>query len=650
MPDKDTLPPKDPWPDEDEDGLTLDDRLAEWDECAKMDAEIETARRRSPGGPDWTPPRRETLTDASVDRLKPKRKRYAKSDPDCRGHWIRVEPSGSKSCYAMAYDPNGKQIWARLGPFNAIEGGLKGAREKARKAIARIKAGLSPSEAPSAQGQTFRQAGELWMKLYVEKKELISKPKKERMLEKVFYPRWENRAFESIRKSDVNALADEVQLKRGDTAADRVILMFNTIARWYAGRTDDYAAPICERRIDPKEHERDRILNNEEIRALWAATENGVGSSISPTGYYTKGYNPTSSAFNAFVRTLLLTTQRDGTVVKMKREDIDADGVWTVPVDSKRRKKTIGKVQLPGMVRREIGNLPIFEGNPYVFAGCGQGHINGLGLGKKRLDERMKDLLGGELEPWVLHDLRRTARSLMSRAEAGIPREYAERALGHTIRGVEGTYDRHDYFGEKTETLRKLAVLMEQILHGGDNADPLAAPVVPVAPPEPVAPPVALGTPSKPSDNKVVYLKDARADLPKPKIAQPPAPVVEAASSTPAPPHPRGNGQSASPDQKVQILKLQESGKSQQAIATELGLSRKAVRTVINRKRLGLPPTQPRPAATVEQKAQILKLRKSGKGERAIATELGLGRKVVRTVIKKAAGTDRASMKQIASR
>jgi hypothetical protein len=169
-----------PWPrnEDEEDSLTLEEHLAmhpEDDLWHEANVEANTAQRRAPGGPDWTPPRRETLTEAGVDRLKPKRKRYAKSDPDCRGHWIRVEPSGAKSCYAMAYDPNGKQVWARLGPFNAIDGGLKGAREKARKAVERIKAGLSAIE--EVQGQTFKEVAELWMKLHVEKKELLSKQK-----------------------------------------------------------------------------------------------------------------------------------------------------------------------------------------------------------------------------------------------------------------------------------------------------------------------------------------------------------------------------------------------------------------------------------------------------------------------------------------
>ena len=53
-----------------------------------------------------------------------------------------------------------------------------------------------------------------------------------------------------------------------------------------------------------------------------------------------------------------------------------------------------------------------------------------------------------EVPPWRLHDLRRTARSLMSRA--GVRPDIAERVLGHAIVGVEGVYDRHSY-GRRVE-------------------------------------------------------------------------------------------------------------------------------------------------------------------------------------------------------
>ena len=67
-----------------------------------------------------------------------------------------------------------------------------------------------------------------------------------------------------------------------------------------------------------------------------------------------------------------------------------------------------------------------------------------------------------ERDGWTVHDLRRTARSLMSRA--GVRPDIAERVLGHAIKGVEGVYDRHSYREEKAHALKALAGLIENIL------------------------------------------------------------------------------------------------------------------------------------------------------------------------------------------
>jgi integrase len=75
--------------------------------------------------------------------------------------------------------------------------------------------------------------------------------------------------------------------------------------------------------------------------------------------------------------------------------------------------------------------------------------------------------LKSPFSPWVIHDLRRTARSLMSRAK--VPRDHAERVLGHAIPGVEGVYDRHSYQTEKGEALAKLANLVAKIVKGEDS-------------------------------------------------------------------------------------------------------------------------------------------------------------------------------------
>ena len=91
-----------------------------------------------------------------------------------------------------------------------------------------------------------------------------------------------------------------------------------------------------------------------------------------------------------------------------------------------------------------------------MFAGRGAGHFSGYGLLKRGLDKE------AQIAPWVIHDLRRTARSLMARA--GVKSFIAERVLGHILRGVEGTYDRHDYGPEKADALAKLAGLVALIL------------------------------------------------------------------------------------------------------------------------------------------------------------------------------------------
>jgi integrase len=68
---------------------------------------------------------------------------------------------------------------------------------------------------------------------------------------------------------------------------------------------------------------------------------------------------------------------------------------------------------------------------------------------------------------WTLHDLRRTPRSLMSRA--GVRPDISERVLGHAITGVEGIYDRHRYDAEKADALHKLAALVDSIVRPRKN-------------------------------------------------------------------------------------------------------------------------------------------------------------------------------------
>ena len=98
-----------------------------------------------------------------------------------------------------------------------------------------------------------------------------------------------------------------------------------------------------------------------------------------------------------------------------------------------------------------------------MLAGRGTGPYRGWTAGKAALDAKLPK----ETPQWQIHDLRRTARSLMSRA--GVSSEHAERVLGHAIRGVEAIYDRHSYAPEKAEAL------VDSIVHPREVVVPLRA-------------------------------------------------------------------------------------------------------------------------------------------------------------------------------
>jgi integrase len=109
----------------------------------------------------------------------------------------------------------------------------------------------------------------------------------------------------------------------------------------------------------------------------------------------------------------------------------------------------------------------------YVFTTDGKRPLSGFSKFKRSFDEDvLKTLL--ELDPeakplprWTLHDLRRTARSLMSRA--GVDPDHAERAIGHVIPGIRGTYDRYEFRDEKRRTFEALAAQIERIIYPREN-------------------------------------------------------------------------------------------------------------------------------------------------------------------------------------
>ena len=378
---------------------------------------------------------RRNWSDATVANLKPKASRYAVGDPALPGHYVRVQPSGAKAYVAVARDPRGKQIWHTVGSPNVFT--LEEAREAARLSMKAIKGGVDHQPPES-----FEAVAAEWMKRHVDAKGLRSKHEIERHVDRM-NKAWTGRDFNSIRRVDVAKLLDRIEDKHGTRQADYALAVIRGMANWYSARHENYVSPVVKgmKRQSAKETARKRILDDDEIRSFWAATED-------------------AGTFGALARLLLLTGQRLEKVAAMHWLDLSDNGVWLIPAEA-REKGNAGELALPRIVQKIIAQQPQFASNPYVFPGRKDGHFKGTSHGKAALDEKLKFA-----SPWVLHDLRRTARSLMARA--GVRPDIAERVLGHAMIGVEGVYDRHGYRDEKAHALKALAGLVEKILAGSN--------------------------------------------------------------------------------------------------------------------------------------------------------------------------------------
>lgn len=372
------------------------------------------------------------FTDRAIARLRPGAKRQTFADPQCPCLYLRVTPKGHKS-FVVVVRGDGKQYWLTLGRCDVV--GVLEARTRAREIIGRVGRG----EAPIApRGPTVASIAALWRLRHVEAKGLRSGPEIARVLDRYVLPVVGDTPMSALKRSDVVALLDRVEDSSGARTANYCLSVVRSICNWHAARDDRFVNPIVRGMRRGASRRRDRILNHNEIRAVWAAAE-------------------ASGTFGAFVQMLLLTAQRKSALLSMKWGDLHQN-VWTMPL-IERAKGVPGKLPLPKMAMKIINQLPKVYGNEFVFAGRGDKAIVAGSASKALFDVKCG------VSGWSLHDLRRTARTLMG--DAGVHRHVAERVLGHALPGVEGVYDRGEYRREKAEALQKLADLLGSILGGG---------------------------------------------------------------------------------------------------------------------------------------------------------------------------------------
>ena len=277
------------------------------------------------------------------------------------------------------------------------------------------------------------------------------------MLDFYVRPGWEDRQIGEISRADVVGLLDKIEARAfekegkcygGPVMADRVLAQVRKLMNWHAARDPSYVSPIVRgmARTKSKERARTRVLSDEEIRLIWPLLGEG--------------------AYSGVVKMLFLTAQRLGEVAQMRRAQIDAEGIWAIPMEVYKGKRP-QFVPLTREALSVVEEQTEVDGSDLVFGANKdpRKQIKNWSDLKQDLNARIAKANDGNAIPhWTLHDIRRTARTLMSRA--GVRPEIAERVLGHAIPGVEGVYDRHAYVDEKRQALEALAKLLERIVEG----------------------------------------------------------------------------------------------------------------------------------------------------------------------------------------
>jgi len=349
-------------------------------------------------------------------------------DAQVSGLALRV--SERRKSWTLHYSLGTKRKRLTFGTYPSLS--LAAARTRADEIKTDIAAGIAPR---SISADTLQAICDEYLRREGDKLRTVKW--RRGVLDRHVYPTLGSRPIVEIRRSEIVRLLDQIEEGSGPVMATQTLAIIRKVMNWHATRSDDFLSPVVRgmARTQRSDRARERILTDDELPKIWAANY-GV--------------------FGSFVRFLLLTAARRSEVSDMTWAEID-EGDWTLP--AARNKTGLDLVRpLSPAAQSILEALPKTDGFVWSTNG-GARPIAGFAQFKDRFDA------ASGTDGWTLHDLRRTARSLMSRA--GVPTDHAERCLGHVIGGVRGVYDRHAYHAEKARAFEMLAGEIERIVEGG---------------------------------------------------------------------------------------------------------------------------------------------------------------------------------------
>ncbi len=406
------------------------------------------------------------LTALEVERAHRSGKRLLLGDGD--GLYLRKQ-TGNNASWVLRYRHGGRQRWLTLGNFPDMS--LATARTEARQARVLLDQQQDPmrvrraAKAEERQRGSFAELCEDWFHREIADRGIKHPEAPRRYLDNYLIPKFGRMPAVEVTASDIARMIDTVKV-RAPTAANDLLRFTRRIFAFGVRRRIVPSNPAADfsPRLDGggTERARDRALSLDELAQLFEKireTETFGGDNL------------------LAMKLLLALCVRKGELLCARWEEFDLEGrsksgpVWYLPASRTKTGEPLNVPLVPTVVEWLKVLQAVGAGSEYVFPKRRLDHRERVPhVGTDTLNVAMTRVKHG-LPHFTLHDLRRTARTHL--AALGVRSEVAERCLGHKLRGIEGTYNRHDYFDERRVALEQWTRLVTQAELGERKVVPM---------------------------------------------------------------------------------------------------------------------------------------------------------------------------------
>ncbi len=358
-------------------------------------------------------------------------------DDTLKGFGLRVN-AGGRSTWIAQFRVGTKQRRLALGTADKIDADR--ARKLAKEALSRAQLGEDPAEAKVEAAAVRKVTLRSVLPSFLAWAELRQRAGHHEDVKRYLETHWAPLADLPLAKVDramVAARLLEIARERGGFSANRARAALSRFVSWAIGEGVMHDNPVMGTNKPVPEVARDRVLSDDELRLAWTLS----------------GEND----FGRVVRLLILSACRREEVAALAWGELDGSA-WTIPAERAKNGRA-HQLDLPPAAMAVLAGVGRREGRDLAF-GSRSGPFSGWSKAKADLDCRMLEALQAErgakakLEPWRIHDLRRTAATRMG--DLGVQPHIVEAVLNHlsgSKAGVAGVYNRAAYREEKKAAL-----------------------------------------------------------------------------------------------------------------------------------------------------------------------------------------------------